>query len=205
MNTLEKIQGVLALRDRYTIDIPHSNQVRRLAESIFDQLKFSQLIDRENPGYLIAGALLHDIGQWIDQEQHEKHSQAMILMHGLPGFNQVELSVIACITRYHRRISPEMRHPEFADLSAEWQNTVRIAAGILRIADGLDEQHQNTVQNIEIQIEGQTVHFYLTGTSLGNEIRAAILKRELFEETLQLQCKFITLNSAESKNIGSWV
>ena len=203
MNTLEKIQGVLALRDRFAADIPHSDQVRRLAESIFDQLKQLPLCDGEDPVYLIAGALLHDIGQWIDLQQHEKHSQALILKHGLPGFNDLELRVIACIARYHRRTNPEVRHPEFVDLPVEWQNTVRIAASILRIADGLDEQHQNTVQNIEIQIKGQTANFYLTGTNLGNEIKAAILKRELLEETLQLQCKFIALNSAESKNIRS--
>ncbi len=203
MNTIEKIQGVLALRDRFAIDIPHSNQVRRLAKSIFDQLEELPMCNREDPVYLIASALLHDVGQWIDQEQHEKHSRALILRHGLPGFNDLELRVIACIARYHRRTNPEVWHPEFADLPAEWQNTVRIAAGILRIADGLDEQHQNTVQNIDIQIEGQTAHFYLTGTNLGNEIKAAILKRELLEETLQLQCKFIALNSAESKNIRS--
>lgn len=203
MNTIEKNQGVLALRDRFAVDIPHSNQVRRLAESIFDQLKLLPLCDGENPVYLIAGALLHDIGQWIDQEQHEKHSQALILKHGLPGFNDLELRIIACIARYHRRTSPEVKHHEFADLPVKWQNTVRIAASILRIADGLDEQHQNNVQYIDIQIEGQTAHFYLTGTNLGNEIKAAILKRELFEETLQLQCKFIALNSAESKIIRS--
>ncbi len=179
------------LRDRYDLDASHSDQVRRLSESVFLQLQHLEICGNVELIYLTAGALLHDIGRCIDPDLHEIHSQALILKHGIDGFNAAEIEVIACIARYHRLLSQEQRETGLATLSTDWQKTVRIAAGIIRIADGLDVGHCEAVKKVKIDLKRSVAQFNLTGGEIEAEIKAAEMKKDLFEQTFQLYCKFI--------------
>jgi exopolyphosphatase / guanosine-5'-triphosphate,3'-diphosphate pyrophosphatase len=86
----------------------HSEQVAKLSLMIFDQL--SQALDAgavhwatpENRELLHAGALLHDIGYFINYSQHHKHSYHMVMHSDLTGFTHRQREIIANLGRYHR-------------------------------------------------------------------------------------------------------
>jgi exopolyphosphatase/guanosine-5'-triphosphate,3'-diphosphate pyrophosphatase len=66
----------------------------------------------------------------------------------LTGFTDREIELIAQVARYHRKSAPRRKHPEFATLDRDDQQRVRVLAGILRVAVGLDRNHGARVQSV---------------------------------------------------------
>jgi exopolyphosphatase/guanosine-5'-triphosphate,3'-diphosphate pyrophosphatase len=76
-----------------------------------------------------------------------------LILHGdLADFSRREVRIIANIARYHRKADPGDKHPQFARLPASAQRIVRIGAGLLRVADGLDRSHGSVVSSIRCRV-----------------------------------------------------
>lgn len=154
-----------ALNCRY--EEQHSNHVAALCLQIFDQMVEQRpdlLGTMGTPAareILHVAALLHDVGYFINYAKHHKHSYHLIVHSDLPGFTHRELEVIANIARYHRRSEPKMRHPTFAKLSESDRLLVRRMAAILRVADGLDRTHTQSVRSVRLRISGEEAAFLL--------------------------------------------
>ncbi len=71
----------------------------------------------------------------------------------LTGFTQHEIEIIALIARYHRRGRPKERHREFAALVDTDQRRVRILAGLVRIAIGLDRSHAARISSVRVLVD----------------------------------------------------
>ena len=67
--------------------------------------------------WLEFASLLHDIGNHISYERHNRHSYYLIKNGDLRGFEPEEIEVIALLTRYHRRGTPKKSHAGYSDLS----------------------------------------------------------------------------------------
>ena len=142
----------LAERCRYWPE--HSHHVARLAVSIFDQTRsVHAMTDRERE-WLEYGALLHDIGLHISYPRHHKHSYYLIKNGDLRGFDPDETEVIALLARYHRNTTPKKSHKEFGALRPRLRRVVRTLSAILRLAEGLDRSHAQSVSGIEIHDRG---------------------------------------------------
>src|SRR5262249_15726965 len=88
-------RSVIELAQRCNYWPEHSNQVARLALSLFDQTRsLHALTDRERE-WLEYAALLHDIGVHISYERHHKHSHYLVKNGDLRGFEPDEISAIA--------------------------------------------------------------------------------------------------------------
>ena len=131
---------------------PHCEQTARLAGQLFDALAGPFDLDPADRELLIAASLLHDVGYLISHAKHHKHSYHIISESGLPGFTGREIELIALIARYHRRAHPKKSHPEFARLNEEDRQRVRRLAGILRIVDGLDRTHGQSVRDLAVNV-----------------------------------------------------
>ena len=70
----------------------------------------------------------------------------------LTGLTDAEIEIIAQIARYHRKSAPKPSHESFARLRAEDQHVVRVLAGILRVAIGLDRSHDGRVRSVEVAL-----------------------------------------------------
>jgi len=136
---------------------PHCEQVATLAGQLFDALQEQADLDPADREFLVAAALLHDVGYLISHPKHHKHSYHIISHSGLPGFTGREIELIALVARYHRRAHPKKSHPEFGRLSPEDRRRVRKLAGILRIVDGLDRTHGQTVKALDVNIGEDSV------------------------------------------------
>ncbi|MBO5434738.1 HD domain-containing protein, partial [bacterium] len=80
--------SVEEMLEKFSNNSTHPQEVRKIALMIFDEVaaKLCEFTDR-NRRVLEAAALLHDIGYYVDTKHHNKHSQEMVLQHGLKGFD----------------------------------------------------------------------------------------------------------------------
>jgi exopolyphosphatase / guanosine-5'-triphosphate,3'-diphosphate pyrophosphatase len=149
---VEPLRLIREFAERCHSDRRHVEHVRVLALNLFDLLAERLEVTADERGILEAAALLHDVGQLVSYRKHQKHSFQLI-MHGerLP-FSPRERTMVALISRYHRRKGPRKKQKEFGALSSEDQAIVRRLSGILRIAEGLDRGHSAIVEKLAVEV-----------------------------------------------------
>lgn len=132
-------------------DPEHSYQVATLALQLADALGDRLGLDGDDVELLHAGALLANVGLFISHSGHHKHSYYVIRnSEHLTGFTDREIELIAQVARYHRKGRPADKHPEFAALSSEDQDRVRAMVCLLRVAIGLDRNHDGAVERVDV-------------------------------------------------------
>ncbi len=175
------------LLKKFSNDSSHPFEVRRIAMMIFDEVceKVFEMPEQDRK-ILESAAILHDIGYYVDSKSHNKHSQQMVLEHGVSGFDLRETRFISCICRYHRGGLPDKeKHEIYCELDKKDRKTIKRLGGILRLADGLDRAHLSLIKKITVNYddENNIVEFILTPNTPDYypDITAAIRKRDLFE------------------------
>ncbi|MFZ1731319.1 MAG: Ppx/GppA phosphatase family protein [Bacteroidota bacterium] len=162
----------------------HSATVRRMALSLFDQLRDLHKLGGAEREYLEAAAVLHDIGYHISHSQHHKHSYYLIRHSELLGFTDREIEIIANVARYHRKSHPKAKHESFPELAERDQSLVRALSALLRIADGLDRRHQDIFAAIAVERTKNSIDLRLAlkrDTDPNIELWGAERRKELFE------------------------
>jgi exopolyphosphatase/guanosine-5'-triphosphate,3'-diphosphate pyrophosphatase len=165
--------------------------VTLLALNLFNELKPLHKLSDGDRFLLNCAALLHDIG-WIEgQKGHHKTAMKLILDSQTLPINDDRLMMIALIARYHRKALPKDSHPFFAQLSDKNQQKIRILAGILRIADGLDRTHTCTIKSVLCDLSGTDilVRYKASGPSTF-EKEAAHKKSDLLKQVLNKNIRF---------------
>jgi len=140
-------------------DPDHALQVARLALILHDGLAGRLGIGDAERELLEAAALLANVGLFISHSRHHKHSYYVIRnSEHMMGFTDREIELIAQVARYHRRSVPSVeKHPEFAALTVDDQRVVSVLASLLRIAIGLDRNHDASVSDIAVVDDGEVV------------------------------------------------
>jgi len=191
-----KLRGVHAVGRRFGYEEAHSQQVARLAETIFDSLAPTEKFTRHQRTLMSAAALLHDVGYHIAHESHHKHSLYLIENSELTGFSEAERAVIANIARYHRGSPPKERHLEYAALNTPDRETVCRLGAIVRVADALDRSHDGRVSDLRCTREGDVMQILIRSSlDCENELREAELRKEMFEQAFQCTVNFGVRNT----------
>jgi exopolyphosphatase/guanosine-5'-triphosphate,3'-diphosphate pyrophosphatase len=175
-------ESVLNLCRRCNWGERHGLQVARLALDVFDATAEIHGLGRHEREMLELGALLHDIGEHVSIEGHDKHT-AYLIQHGrLRGFSPEEVAMLASLGRFHRRGQPKLSFEPFASLSAAKRDRVLKMIALLRVADGLDRSHAGAVDAIDVKIEKAQVRLLVHARSdVDLELWGLRRKRELFE------------------------
>ncbi len=148
----DRIESVRQFARKCRSNERHCEHVGTLATALFDALRDGYALPPQGRDILRAAALLHDIGYLINHERHHKHAYHLIMHGDLRGFSTREVELIANVARYHRRAFPKRKHPNFARLDKGERRLVRRLAGILRVADGLDRAHAQTVRGVRCRV-----------------------------------------------------
>jgi len=174
----------------------HMDQVARLAILLFDRLFALHGLASPWRRILAAAALSHDVGWTVAAKGHHKHAARLIRHASFPGFSPRQRSLVALVARYHRRAAPKHSHPRFARLDVEEQDAVRKLAAILRIADGFDRSHTDSIAGIECSLAGDevTLRPRLKRTA-DEDIAAAYRKVGLFEEAFRRRVVIVPSDS----------
>ncbi len=167
-------------------DFEHAEHCTALALQIFDRLDDIHGLGDEDRELLEMAGLLHNVGLFISHSGHHKHSYYVIRnSEQLTGFSDGEIEMIAQVARYHRKSHPTRKHETFTLLSESDQRRVRILAGILRVAIGLDRRHKSVVSTVRVLVKDQITIEPVSAEDLSIEVHAANARVSLLSEALQ--------------------
>ncbi len=187
--------SINTLMKSHNYDRKHCKHVSRLAKELFRQTKQLHGLGSKYEELLKAAAKLHDIGYVISHHQHHRHSLYIIKNHGLLGFSENEVQIIANVARYHRKSHPKETHSDFIQLTDKDRSIVRKLSALLRLADSLDRTHQKLIKNLKItNINGylELICFYseeFPEIELWNAERRKVLFEEVFNITLKIKAE----------------
>lgn len=148
--TNQLLSMVHAICEQYNMDLNHAKQTATFAKSLFDGLKGQLGLHEHEELYLILAAYLHDIGKFISNRSHHKHSEYIINSLNLFRLTDEEIKMIAAIARYHRRGDPSKNHLIYNSLSDEQQIIVQKLTSLLRLSNALDHSHKQKVKKLEV-------------------------------------------------------
>ena len=182
-----RLQTVENLSSRYGVKPEHARKVANLAAELFAGLQALHRLPASYGALLEAAAYLHDIGHYVSDTGHHKHSHYLVTNSEMPGFTSAERGLIAALSRYHRKTSPTVRHPMFESLESEARRAVVLLTPLLRLADSLDRSHEQKVQAIRIEVgTGQVTIAIVSNSDTGLEAWAAEQIAELFRTSYNL-------------------
>ncbi len=144
------VYSALELGRKYHFDEKHAEHVTHLALEILRYMKHECHFTAHDELLLRLGGLLHDIGAYVSNRSHHKHSMYLILNSDLFGLGAHDVVITALIARYHRRAMPRPNHEEYNELDRAGRITVAQLAAILRVADALDRTHTQRIRKFSI-------------------------------------------------------
>lgn len=183
--------SVQSLARRCSWPEAHSRHVARLALELFDQTRELHRLDDDDRELLEYGALLHDIGEHVAHEGHDRHAAYLVHHGNLRGLTPAAISVLTGLVRWHRRGDPKPNDDLVGTLDPDQRDRVRRLAAILRIADGLDRGRKQIVTGVQVRLGPELVLLHIRSDGDPElELWGARRKRELFERTFSREVEF---------------
>lgn len=169
---------------KFDLDIKHAQQVAFLSEEMFKRLQPAMGLRNQDLLYLSLASYLHNIGLFINNRAHHKHSEYIINSLSLFRLKPVEIRCIACIARYHRKAIPQKSHFFYQSLSTADRILVQKLSSLLRIANSLDASHKQKVKAIDVQFvrPGEIDLIVSTRESMALERSVFKERKKFFEE-----------------------
>lgn len=158
----------------------HPIQVCRLCCMLFDELQSLHRMGNTERIWLQTAAILHDIGKSVCRQDHNKRSREIIVKSSRLPFSKKERKIIALTARYHRGALPNRSHKYYGKLDSESRYYIRKLASLLRLADGLDNNHKSSIIDLSCQITEDNIIIYPEINGAFNASKA-ISKADLFE------------------------
>ncbi len=99
---------IQSLIKRYAVDAEQAGRVSQTVQSLWAQTRHSWQLSDEWRQLLQFACYVYEIGLQINSSSVQRHSAYILNNANLPGFNQEQQRVLACLVRYHRRkIKPD--------------------------------------------------------------------------------------------------
>jgi exopolyphosphatase/guanosine-5'-triphosphate,3'-diphosphate pyrophosphatase len=172
---------------RYKVPLKHARKVASLGLELFEALRPLHRLPPNTGKLLEASAYLHDIGHFISDTGHHKHSAYLVTNSDMPGFTDEERHLVAMLCRFHRKAMPAQRHSAFQGLSPDARRCVLHLIPLLRIADSLDRGREQRVERVDCQIRnGAFVLEVFSGEDVDLERWAADRSGDMFRQVYNI-------------------
>lgn len=167
-------------------DLQHTQRVALLTMQLHDGLVRTGALTtngERSRTLLKAAALTHGVGRMKSKDGHHKAAGRMIQRLPLPfEWTPEDLATVGLVARFHRGALPRAQK-RFLVLSPEAKETTRCLAGILRLADVLDREHDGKVRRLRVTKPGDYVIVYADGLEAECNAERIAAARYLLEET----------------------
>jgi exopolyphosphatase/guanosine-5'-triphosphate,3'-diphosphate pyrophosphatase len=182
--TNQLIAAAKFLCQKYNTDTKHAQFVAELADTIFETVRDLLGLKREEKIYLTLAAYLHDLGTFVHNRAHHKHTEYLLGALSLFRLSDEEMKIVACVSRYHRGNAPSPAHPLYGSLSQENRILVQKLCSVLRIANALDRTHKQKVKKFDADLgeQGELVLKVVTHHNFILERLDVKDKKDLFED-----------------------
>ena len=177
--------------NRVDHDTTHGEHVRLLARALFHQLRDVHQIPDAMGVLLEVGALLHDVGEVVNQRGHHKHSEYMIRWGRIPGLDDTTREMVALMARCHRKDATRAKeHINASTLPKDLRTQLRRMVALLRVADGLDTDHRSRVEQVVCTRMGDAIVLDLVVRDGPSRDDAQLLRKtDLLREELGLEVR----------------
>lgn len=155
--TKDQRHEVESMARRFGVPIENARKVAHIANLLFTGLQPLHRLDPAAGRLLEAAAYLHDVGHFISDVAHHKHSFYVVSHSDMPGFTERERLLVAALCRYHRKALPSLTHSVFQSLAPEERRIVTQAIPLLRLADNLDRSHGEPVERLDCRLRDSEV------------------------------------------------
>jgi exopolyphosphatase/guanosine-5'-triphosphate,3'-diphosphate pyrophosphatase len=170
-------------------DFKHSIHVARLALQLYDGLPVKRLPMVSEPidqrAILQAAALLHDVGLSKKQRNHHKATYNLIRRLTPPlSWTKEKLRWVGIVSRYHRGALPRVAQKTLMGLSESQRLSILKLAGILRLANAFDSEHDGRIQRLEVHEQNGFLQIAAQGYSPRDHMAEGIAAARHLLETV---------------------
>jgi exopolyphosphatase / guanosine-5'-triphosphate,3'-diphosphate pyrophosphatase len=176
----QAIDAAMQMAARYHVDEGHALRVADLSVRLYRELQAEHNLDERFALLLRIAGLLHEVGRFINDRSHHKHSMYIIMNSDLFGLTNRDLALIGLVARYHRRAMPRAYHIEYTSHDRDTRQAVSKLAALLRVADALDRKRSTPLQQLSFSREKN--RFVITV----NEVVDLTLERVALKEKANL-------------------
>jgi exopolyphosphatase/guanosine-5'-triphosphate,3'-diphosphate pyrophosphatase len=149
---------VEAMGRRYGVSLEHARKVANFSHLLFTALQPLHTLPPAAGKLLEAAACLVDVGHYVSDSGHHKHSYYVISNSDMAGFTQHERLLVAFLCRYHRKSLPSPVHSQYQALPADDKRTLLFLIPILRLADNLCRGRQQRIRSVDCRLrDGEVV------------------------------------------------
>ena len=120
-------------------------------------ITFSRYLEVLASYHAFPAAYLVDVGHYVSDSGHHKHSYYVISNSDIAAFTQRERLLVACLCRYHRKSLPSPVHSPYQALSADDRRTLLYLIPLLRLADNLNRSRQQRIRGIDCRLRDGAV------------------------------------------------
>ncbi len=171
----------------YHANLKHSYHVQKLALMIFDQTKELHQLGAGERKLLAVGALLHDIGTYVDYYNYHKHGFYLVLNSRLNGLRNRELVLCALIVALHRELEYKGDWRQFQMLIDQKDyEMIKKLSLLVHIAEKLDRSEHGSIEKVECIMKEDTLQLKLKAKAPPDlEIAAALKCKRAFKKYFQ--------------------
>jgi len=176
------VSSAIEIGRKYHYEQNHVKFVSGLCKRIFIALQEEHRLGARHELILNLAAILHDIGHFISNRSHHKHSMYIIRNSDIFGLGSKDITLVALTSRYHRKALPRMDHELYGTLGRENRMIVTKLAAILRIADTIDSARVLHGAKFDVRLDdGKLVISVNTDKDLDLEKHALEEENQMFE------------------------
>ena len=194
-------ESVINLCRRSGFNEVHARKVARIAIELFEGTSSLHRLGDQEKELLETAALLHDIGEYVSKDGHERHTAYLIENGRLRGFSPYEVAVLSSLGRFHKRGTPKSSFDNYGRFSSEERRTVNKLVALLQVADGLDRSHGGPVRDVSVTTRPGVVEVTVDADDdIDLEVWGLRRKRELFERVFE--CK-LEVRESQIASVGT--
>lgn len=179
----------------YEMNIRHCRHVEKLALALFDQTRELHGMDHTDRKILSVGALLHDIGVYINYYNHHRHGFYLALNSRISGLTNKEMVMCAFIVAMHTNEDLKQHWGQYNMLldKSDYKKIKKLSL-FVRIAEQLDRNEFGNVQDLKCQINDAVQIEIITKESPELEISEALKSCDHFEKLLKKKMRICWKN-----------
>jgi CHAD domain-containing protein len=159
-------------------DSGHSRRITRFALQLHDGLLRAGLLAEENGRareVLRAAAILHDVGYSNGNKNHHKATRRLIRKLDVPfAWKHQDLEMAALVAGYHRGALPRSHQKKLLAVPQTSRLTTKRLAGVLRLANAFDLDHDGAIKRIKVTKVGDHVVIYAAGLNPASKLAEKI-------------------------------
>lgn len=171
------------LAQRYGTQSGHSQFVAKNSLLFFDALRPIHGLGDHERRLLEIAAKIEDIGNFINQQAHYRHSEYILRANPLIGLSNDDNNIVAEVARYHSAESPKVNQAHYQHMDDDIKLTVAKLAAILRLVDSLDDSRLQKIKKIKLKLKNHQLRIYASADDdLVLERWSFTKKSKLFQE-----------------------